>query len=57
MTDDERQDFSPSRTKVEAFDTLPEVKQFDEIMRGVYADFSLTKLKGKSWMVISGRLH
>jgi len=35
-----------------AYDTLPEVQQFDDIMRSIYKDFCLTKLKGKSSMTV-----
>jgi hypothetical protein len=45
--DDEREDCSPSKTKVMAYDTLPEVQQFDDIMRSVYKDFCSRKLKSK----------
>jgi hypothetical protein len=44
-TDAEREDCSPSQTKIIAYDTLPEVQQFDVIIRIVYNDFYLTKLK------------
>lgn len=36
-----------------AYDTLPEVKRFDDIMRNVYTDFCLTKLKGQLRTVVS----
>jgi hypothetical protein len=44
-TDSEREGCSPLKTKVIAYDTLPEVQQFDVIIRSVYNDFCLTKLK------------
>ena len=30
-----REDYSPSKTKILAYDTLPKVQQFDEIMRSI----------------------
>ena len=32
---------------------MPEVEQFDDIMRSVYTDFCLTKLKGQLRTVVS----
>lgn len=52
-TDDERKECSPSKTKVMAYDILPEVEQFDDIIRSVYTDFCLTKLKSQSRTVDS----
>ncbi|KAI9768820.1 MAG: hypothetical protein M1840_004634 [Geoglossum simile] len=45
FTDDDRRECSPSKTKVVAYDTLPEVQQFGDIMRSVYKDFCLKKMK------------
>lgn len=43
----EKENCSPSKTKVKAYDTLPEVQQFAAIMRMLYENFCLTKLKGE----------
>ncbi|KAL1967107.1 hypothetical protein VTN77DRAFT_3631 [Rasamsonia byssochlamydoides] len=48
FTVEERKECSPSKTKVMAYDALPEVQQFDDIMRSVYKDICLTKLKSQS---------
>ena len=42
---EERQNCSPSITKIFAYATLPEVQQFDTIMRTVYQYTSLEKMK------------
>jgi hypothetical protein len=52
-TDDERENCSPSKTKVIAYDALPEVRQFGNIMRRIYRDFSLRKLKGQLMIIVS----
>ncbi|KAL9124114.1 MAG: hypothetical protein Q9217_006523 [Psora testacea] len=41
----EKENCSPSKTKVKAYDTLPEVQQFAAIMRMLYENFCLTKLR------------
>jgi len=42
---EERQNCSPSSTKILAYATLPEVQQFDTIMRSVHKYTSLAKMK------------
>ncbi|KAL3420692.1 hypothetical protein PVAG01_07137 [Phlyctema vagabunda] len=44
FTDDDRANCSPLKTKVIAYNGLPEVKQLSDIMRSVYTDFCVTKL-------------
>jgi hypothetical protein len=48
--DDDRENSSPSKTKVVAYGGLPEVEQFSKIMRSVYKDFCITELRSKSPM-------
>ncbi|CZR58862.1 uncharacterized protein PAC_08754 [Phialocephala subalpina] len=45
--DDDRDNSSPLKTKVIAYDSLPEVEKFSKVMRSVYEDFCVTKLKSK----------
>lgn len=45
--DVDRQECSPSRTKIAACgNTLPEVQDYQTIMRGIYLDYSFNQLKG-----------
>ena len=46
-TDNEREDWSPMRTKIVAYSTLPEVQQYREIMYEVYQDFCAVKINGQ----------
>lgn len=46
--DNAREDCSAERTKTVAPRTLPEVQQYAELMRQVYQDFPLAKIKGRS---------
>lgn len=48
---EERDDCSPSKTKVMVYDTLPEVQQYDDIMRSVHKYNSLTKMKSQSSII------
>ena len=50
---EERDDCSPSKTKVMVYDTLPEVQQYDDIMRSVHKYNCLMKMKSQSLMVES----
>ncbi|TVY92340.1 hypothetical protein LAWI1_G001767 [Lachnellula willkommii] len=43
-------DASPLKTKVIAYDSLPEVEQFSKIMRSVYKDFCVRELRSKLLM-------
>ncbi|KKP03459.1 hypothetical protein THAR02_04438 [Trichoderma harzianum] len=46
LPDVDRQECSPSRTKIAACgNTLPEVQDYQTIMRGIYLDYSFTQLK------------
>ncbi|KAH6706220.1 hypothetical protein BKA61DRAFT_679393 [Leptodontidium sp. MPI-SDFR-AT-0119] len=45
FTDDDRENSCPLKTKVRAYDTLPEVEQFNKIMRDIYKDFCVKKLR------------
>ena len=45
--DDDRDHSSPLKTKVIAYDSLPEVEQFGKIMWSVYKDFCVTELRSK----------
>ncbi|KAK7216784.1 hypothetical protein V2G26_004787 [Clonostachys chloroleuca] len=45
FTDAERRLCSSERTVIMAYDTLPEVQKFSDIMRSVYKDFCLSKSK------------
>ncbi|CAH0057721.1 unnamed protein product [Clonostachys solani] len=45
FTDAERRLCSPERTVIMAYETLPEVQKFNDIMRSVYKDFCLSKSK------------
>ncbi|KAG8355278.1 hypothetical protein FVEN_g6623 [Fusarium venenatum] len=45
VTDDNRENCSPLRTKIVANDTLPEVREYHVIMQGIYKDYCLGKLK------------
>lgn len=44
---DDRENSCPLKTKVRAYDTLPEVEQFNKIMRDIYKDFCVKKLRRK----------
>ncbi len=44
---EERDNCSPSKTKVMVYDTLPEVQQYDDIMRSVHKYNCLTKMKSQ----------
>ncbi|KAK0513941.1 hypothetical protein JMJ35_003663 [Cladonia borealis] len=48
--DNARKDCSPLKTKVVAYESLPEVKQFGKMMQNVYKDFCVTKLRSKTPM-------
>lgn len=45
--DDDRENSPPLKTKVRAYSSLPEVEQFGKIMRDVYKDFCVEKLRSK----------
>ncbi|KAL5330965.1 hypothetical protein ACEPPN_000492 [Leptodophora sp. 'Broadleaf-Isolate-01'] len=45
FTVDDRENSCPLKTKVRAYDTLPEVEQFNKIMRDIYKDFCVKKLR------------
>ncbi|KAH9209904.1 hypothetical protein DL95DRAFT_466352 [Leptodontidium sp. 2 PMI_412] len=45
LTDDDRENSPPLKTKVRAYSSLPEVEQFGKIMRDVYKDFCVEKLR------------
>lgn len=42
--DDDRENSSSLKTKVGAYNSLPEVEQFSKIMQDIYKDFCLEKL-------------
>ena len=44
--DEERENCCPTKTVVMPYKTLPEVQQYDDIMRLVYQDHCFTKLQG-----------
>jgi len=46
--DDDRENTSPLKTKVIAYNSLPEVEKFSKIMWSIYKDFCVEKLKSKS---------
>jgi hypothetical protein len=50
-TDDEKEDCSPMRTKMVAYNTLPEVQQYVGTMHDIYKDFCFVKMKGKPRMI------
>ncbi|KAI8710759.1 hypothetical protein NCS52_01535700 [Fusarium sp. LHS14.1] len=43
--DHDRENCSPWRTKMIAYDTLPEVQEYSVIMQSIYRDYCLRKLK------------
>ncbi|KAL7908200.1 hypothetical protein GGI35DRAFT_453603 [Trichoderma velutinum] len=45
FSNNDRKNCSPFNTKIVAYDTLPEVEQYYNIMRSVYRDYRLTQLK------------
>ncbi|KAH6714553.1 hypothetical protein BKA61DRAFT_723336 [Leptodontidium sp. MPI-SDFR-AT-0119] len=47
LTDDDRENSPPLKTKVRAYGSLPEVEQFGKIMRDVYKNFCVEKLRSK----------
>lgn len=47
-TDEARKDCCAERTKTVAPSTMPEVRQYAELMRQVYQDFRLTQIKSQS---------
>jgi len=49
--EDERENCSPSRTKMVAYSTLPEVQQYIDIMHDVYKDLCLANMKGQPRMI------
>ncbi|KAL5092170.1 hypothetical protein Trisim1_002058 [Trichoderma cf. simile WF8] len=57
LPDVDRQECSPSRTKIGACDnTLPEVQDYQTIMRNIYLDYTFHQLKGLL-KEVEGHLH
>ena len=50
--DEEREDCSPSKTKIISYRTMPEVQRFDNIMRRIDKDRCLMKIKGRFVILI-----
>lgn len=47
LTENDADQCAPGRTATMAYHTLPEVKQFDSIIKSVHMDSQLTKAAGK----------
>lgn len=45
--DDARSEFCPTKTRIIAYDAMPEVQQAEELMRNIYRDFCLKKMNGQ----------
>ena len=46
--DSERENAAPSKTRIVAYETLPEVEQMQWIMKSIYTDYCVRKIESKS---------